>query len=147
MSVTVTTRPSPWAIGCHKVRAQAEKLLNAPVYLVERVIHPASERRSSSRRAASMDASVRAQLSHMGRRSQHLSMVTVKAVTENEQATIDSSISSERMSTLREQLSAINATVDRQEASVVTRVGDGIAHIFCTPRPPWLASFCSSRAL
>lgn len=51
-------------------------------------------------------------------------------MTENEQATIDSSISSERiMSTLREQLSAINATVDRQEASVVTQVGDGIAYI------------------
>ena len=51
-------------------------------------------------------------------------------MTENEQATIDSSISSERiMSTLREQLSAINATVDRQEASVVTQVGDVIAYI------------------
>jgi F-type H+-transporting ATPase subunit alpha len=51
-------------------------------------------------------------------------------VTENKQATIDSTISSERiMSTLREQLSAINATVDRQEASVVTQVGDGIAYI------------------
>ena len=51
-------------------------------------------------------------------------------MTENEQATIDSSISSERiMSTLRERLSAINATVDRQEASIVTQVGDGIAYI------------------
>ncbi|MCR5392914.1 MAG: F0F1 ATP synthase subunit alpha, partial [Olsenella sp.] len=43
---------------------------------------------------------------------------------------MDAPISSERiMSTLREQLSAINATVDRQEASVVTQVGDGIAYI------------------
>ena len=33
------------------------------------------------------------------------------------------------MRTLREQLSQINATVDEQEASVVTEVGDGIAHI------------------
>jgi F-type H+/Na+-transporting ATPase subunit alpha len=33
------------------------------------------------------------------------------------------------MRTLREQLSQINATVDTQEASVVTEVGDGIAHI------------------
>ena len=39
-------------------------------------------------------------------------------------------ISSEKiMSTLREQLAQISATVDRQEASVVTEVGDGIAHI------------------
>ena len=44
-------------------------------------------------------------------------------MTENQQSTIDAPISSERiMSTLREQLSAINATVDRQEASVVTQV-------------------------
>lgn len=51
-------------------------------------------------------------------------------MTENQQSTIDAPISSERiMSTLREQLSAINATVDRQEASVVTQVGDGIAYI------------------
>jgi F-type H+-transporting ATPase subunit alpha len=33
------------------------------------------------------------------------------------------------MSTLREQLAQINATVDMQEASVVTEVGDGIAHV------------------
>ena len=33
------------------------------------------------------------------------------------------------MDTLREQLSQINATVDMQEASVVTEVGDGIAHV------------------
>ena len=33
------------------------------------------------------------------------------------------------MRALREQLSQINATVDEQEASVVTEVGDGIAHI------------------
>ena len=33
------------------------------------------------------------------------------------------------MRTLREQLSQINATVDEQEASVVTEAGDGIAHI------------------
>ena len=40
-------------------------------------------------------------------------------MTKNQQSTIDAPISSERiMSTLREQLSAINATVDRQEASV-----------------------------
>ncbi len=40
------------------------------------------------------------------------------------------SISSQKiMDTLREQLASINATVDRQEASVVTEVGDGIAHI------------------
>ena len=39
-------------------------------------------------------------------------------------------ISSEKiMSTLREQLAQISATVDRQEASVITEVGDGIAHI------------------
>ena len=39
-------------------------------------------------------------------------------------------ISSEKiMSTLREELAQINATVDRQEASVVTEVGDGIAHV------------------
>ena len=37
--------------------------------------------------------------------------------------------SSEIMNTLRSQLSAINATVDRNEASVVTSVGDGIARI------------------
>ena len=40
------------------------------------------------------------------------------------------SISSEKiMSTLREELAQINATVDRQEASVVTEVADGIARI------------------
>ncbi len=33
------------------------------------------------------------------------------------------------MRTLREQLAQINATVDEQEASVVTEVGDGIAHV------------------
>ena len=33
------------------------------------------------------------------------------------------------MDTLREQLSQINATIDMQEASVVTEVGDGIAHV------------------
>ena len=39
-------------------------------------------------------------------------------------------ISSEQiMRQLREQLTQINATVDEQEASVVTEVGDGIAHI------------------
>ena len=39
-------------------------------------------------------------------------------------------ISSEKiMSTLREELAQINATVDRQEASIVTEVGDGIAHV------------------
>ncbi len=39
-------------------------------------------------------------------------------------------ISSEKiMSTLREELAQINATVDRQEASVVTEVADGIARI------------------
>ena len=39
-------------------------------------------------------------------------------------------ISSEKiMQTLRENLAAINSVVDRQEASVVTEVGDGIAHI------------------
>ena len=39
-------------------------------------------------------------------------------------------ISSEKiMSTLREELSRINATVDRQEASVVTEVADGIARV------------------
>ena len=37
--------------------------------------------------------------------------------------------SAEIMDTLREQLGQINATVDRQEASVVTEVGDGIAHV------------------
>ena len=35
----------------------------------------------------------------------------------------------EILSTLRQQLSQINATVDQQEASVVVEVGDGIAHI------------------
>lgn len=40
------------------------------------------------------------------------------------------SISSQKIiETLRENLAAINATVDRQEASVVTEVGDGIAHV------------------
>ncbi|MBM6774700.1 F0F1 ATP synthase subunit alpha [Olsenella profusa] len=40
------------------------------------------------------------------------------------------SISSEKiMSTLREELAQINATVDRQEASVVTEVADGIARV------------------
>ena len=39
-------------------------------------------------------------------------------------------ISSQKiMDTLRKELSAISATVDRQEASVVTEVGDGIAHV------------------
>ncbi|MGI6231069.1 MAG: F0F1 ATP synthase subunit alpha [Tractidigestivibacter sp.] len=39
-------------------------------------------------------------------------------------------ISSERiMKTLRKELAAINATVDQQEASVVTQVGDGIAYV------------------
>ncbi len=33
------------------------------------------------------------------------------------------------METLRANLSAINATVDHQEASIVTQVGDGIAHV------------------
>ena len=40
------------------------------------------------------------------------------------------SISSKKiMDTLREELAAISATVDRQEASIVTEVGDGIAHV------------------
>ena len=40
------------------------------------------------------------------------------------------SISSKKiLSTLRSNLDAINATVDQQEASVVTEVGDGIAHV------------------
>ncbi|QOY60769.1 F0F1 ATP synthase subunit alpha [Thermophilibacter immobilis] len=39
-------------------------------------------------------------------------------------------ISSQKiMDTLRENLAAISVTVDRQEASVVTEVGDGIAHV------------------
>lgn len=37
--------------------------------------------------------------------------------------------STEIMDSLRSQLSKINATVDQQEASVVTAVGDGIAHV------------------
>ena len=37
--------------------------------------------------------------------------------------------STQIMDTLRDQLSQINATVDHQEASVVTEVGDGIAHV------------------
>ena len=37
--------------------------------------------------------------------------------------------SAEILSTLRQQLSQINATVDQQEASVVVEAGDGIAHI------------------
>ena len=41
----------------------------------------------------------------------------------------DSISSGEIMDTLRDQLSQINATVDHQEASVVTEVGDGIAHV------------------
>ena len=44
--------------------------------------------------------------------------------------TTEETISSQKiLETLRANLSAINATVDRQEASVVTEVGDGIAHI------------------
>ena len=42
----------------------------------------------------------------------------------------ENSISSERiLENLRKNLSAINATVDKQEASVVIEVGDGIAHV------------------
>ncbi|MEE1373424.1 MAG: F0F1 ATP synthase subunit alpha, partial [Parolsenella sp.] len=41
----------------------------------------------------------------------------------------DSINSGEIMDTLRDQLSQINATVDHQEASIVTEVGDGIAHV------------------
>ena len=41
----------------------------------------------------------------------------------------DSINSGEIMDTLRDQLSQINATVDHQEASVVTEVGDGIARV------------------
>ena len=42
----------------------------------------------------------------------------------------ENSISSEQiLENLRKNLSAINATVDRQEASVVIEVGDGIAHV------------------
>ncbi|OFK22037.1 F0F1 ATP synthase subunit alpha [Olsenella sp. HMSC062G07] len=37
--------------------------------------------------------------------------------------------SAEIMDTLRKQLAQINATVDNQEASVVSEVGDGIAHV------------------
>ena len=37
--------------------------------------------------------------------------------------------SSKIMSTLSERLAQVNATVDDQEASVVTEVGDGIAHV------------------
>lgn len=37
--------------------------------------------------------------------------------------------SAEIMSTLRSQLAKINATIDQQEASVTTGVGDGIAHV------------------
>ncbi len=47
-------------------------------------------------------------------------------MTENDQAT---RLSISAHMSLREQLSQINATVDAQEASVVTEVGDGIAHI------------------
>ena len=44
--------------------------------------------------------------------------------------TTEETISSQKiLETLRANLSAINATVDHQEASVVTEVGDGIAHI------------------
>ena len=44
--------------------------------------------------------------------------------------TTDNTISSQKiLDTLRANLSAINATVDHQEASVVTEVGDGIAHV------------------
>ena len=41
----------------------------------------------------------------------------------------DSINSGEIMDMLRDQLSQINATVDHQEASIVTEVGDGIAHV------------------
>ena len=42
----------------------------------------------------------------------------------------ENSISSEQiLENLRKNLSAINATVDKQEASVVIEVGDGIAHV------------------
>ncbi len=41
----------------------------------------------------------------------------------------DAISSSKIMDTLRQNLDAISATVDRQEASVVTEVGDGIAHV------------------
>ena len=44
--------------------------------------------------------------------------------------TTEETISSQKiLETLRANLSAINATVDHQEASVATEVGDGIAHI------------------
>ncbi|WP_321970672.1 F0F1 ATP synthase subunit alpha [Paratractidigestivibacter sp.] len=44
--------------------------------------------------------------------------------------TTEETISSQKiLETLRANLSAINATVDHQEASVVTAVGDGIAHV------------------
>ncbi len=44
--------------------------------------------------------------------------------------TTEETISSQKiLETLRSNLSAINATVDHQEASVVTAVGDGIAHV------------------
>ncbi|MDO4848580.1 MAG: F0F1 ATP synthase subunit alpha [Coriobacteriia bacterium] len=44
--------------------------------------------------------------------------------------TAEETISSQKiLDTLRANLSAINATVDHQEASVVTQVGDGIAHV------------------
>jgi F-type H+-transporting ATPase subunit alpha len=43
---------------------------------------------------------------------------------------VTDTISSQKiMDTLRENLAAISVTVDRQEASVVTEVGDGIAHV------------------
>ena len=42
----------------------------------------------------------------------------------------DSISSAAIMDTLRDQLSQINATVDHQEASVVTEVGDGIATVY-----------------
>ncbi len=43
--------------------------------------------------------------------------------------TVETISSQKIMETLRANLSAINATVDHQEASIVTQVGDGIAHV------------------
>ena len=62
--------------------------------------------------------------------------------------TTEETISSQKiLETLRANLGAINATVDHQEASIVTAVGDGIAHVsgLKTAMAGELLKFTSSR--
>ena len=122
-NVTITTAVPMGDELREKARQKAEEQLKVPVYLIERVDPSIIGGVVLETRDKRFDASVRAQLSNI-RKTLTTSFNGGEAlVTEN-------SISSEQiLENLRKNLSAINATVDKQEASVVIEVGDGIAHV------------------